>query len=366
MSEKLKEGDKLELATAAYFQSLGYLVRRGVKLSAAAGEKDVTDADLFAVRFNLPVHEERIVVDCKDRSKSKPFERVLWTLGIAAFTKAHRPIVVTPRPISAAREFASQGSVELLAAEDLPRLTKGGQAYGDADVAIALRVANVSSAKTPQTKELARELVRVRQMLVVGNAVTNLNRLMLMMRRLRSEKAESADADWLRKFVADDAVVMATLMLLRFVDEAKWLPEAEWRQNLSRRLTYGDVPPKKALQLARAALDQAFHDGLPPPEYTEEISALVGQMISNPAVAVWAPVAVDYLRFAVGTKPHIPTVPDDLHAAVLLLAKRTISAIGFGTGATAEAPHAPRTATPVQTSLPMDDDRKGVDRKPNN
>jgi len=71
-----KIGDKLELRGAAYFQAHGYLVRRSVSLAVAAGTADATDIDLLAIRFSVPLAEERLVADCKDRRKPKPFERI--------------------------------------------------------------------------------------------------------------------------------------------------------------------------------------------------------------------------------------------------------------------------------------------------
>lgn len=102
-ASKARKGPGLELQTAAYFQGLGYLVRRGVKLAVAAGSADATDIDVLAIRFSVPLAEERLIADCKDRKKSRPFERILWTRGLHL-----RP----GRPLgggSASRALAGQG-----------------------------------------------------------------------------------------------------------------------------------------------------------------------------------------------------------------------------------------------------------------
>ena len=136
-----KKGNSLEFLTASYFQAHGYLVRRSVKLSVAAGTAEATDIDLLAIRFNTPLAEERVVVDCKDRKKSHPFERILWTLGLSSFSRAQRAVVVTPKVPWQAREFAAQGAVEILDALDLETFldSAGGkiQAFGEADPEVA-------------------------------------------------------------------------------------------------------------------------------------------------------------------------------------------------------------------------------------
>jgi len=239
------------------------------------------------------------------------------------------------------REFAAQGGVEVLSAEQVAAFVvqQSTQYYGDADTARAARLARVSHLKLPETKSLLHELARVRQMLVVGSPTTNFNRLVLTIRRLRGlRQGSSVEWPWLRDFVCNDATVTAALMLLRFVEEVKWSPEADWRTTLTRRLTYGDVPPSKALQLAKIALDQPFPEGLPPPEYTEEVGGLVDQLIARSAVSVWTPISVDYL-LAAGTvrSSGVPWVPAELQAEVLALGRRVISTIGYAVTGTAGA-----------------------------
>ena len=368
-----KKGDTLELATAAFFQAHGYLVRRGVMLAVAAGTADATDIDLLAIRFQVPVKEERLIVDCKDRKRSRPFERVLWTLGLTSFTKAQRSIIVAPAPASQARDFAAQGSVEVLPAEQVIGFVKGrevGSPYGDADSLLAAKLNRMAQAKTLETKELMRELARIRQMLVIGNTITNFNRLILAVRRLRGEKSlGGGEVSWLRDHVCNNAAVVATVMLLRFVEEAKWAPEKDWRSSLTKRFTYGDVAPSKAVQLARLALDKDFHDGLPAPEYTEEVLGLVAALIANPSVSVWAANAVDFLLFAGrGELGKLAALPDNLHAEALLLGRRVISTLGYATGTpnsfepagvvvTAPAVTHDPPAKPEQAVLPIGDSK---------
>lgn len=102
-----RKGPGLELRTAAYFQGLGYLVRRGVKLAVAAGSAGVTDIDVLAIRFSVPLAEEKLIADCKDRKKPKPYERVLWTRGLASFARVDRAVWCCPacrgKPGSSAR-----------------------------------------------------------------------------------------------------------------------------------------------------------------------------------------------------------------------------------------------------------------------
>jgi hypothetical protein len=125
-------------------------------------------------------------------------------------------------------------------------------------------------------------------------------------------------------------------MLLRFVEEAKWIPERDWHSTLTQRLTFGDVPPGKALELARIALNRAFHDGLPPPEYAEEVGGLVAHLIARPALAAWVPFAVDFLIAGPLACPVAAAeplaIPAELRAESLGLARRVISTVRYAAG----------------------------------
>jgi hypothetical protein len=176
----LPKGMALELRTARYFQAQGFLVRRGVTLAVAAGTSDVTDIDLLAIRFTTPLVEDRWIADCKDRTRPKPFERILWTAGLATFSRASQSVVVLPHVQWQAREFATQGGVHILEGADIDQfLYKSKSSYepfGEASIELATGLELAKKRLPLDVKELTREDLRLRQLLVVGSPLTNLNR----------------------------------------------------------------------------------------------------------------------------------------------------------------------------------------------
>lgn len=300
MSEKLfpKKGASLELNTAAYFQSYGYLVRRGVVLSVAAGTAEATDIDLLAVKFGVPLTEERLIADCKDRKKPQTFERILWTKGLASFSQSDRCVVVTPRARWQAREFASQGGVEVLGAQEVGEYLKSHSIdpFGEANPEISdLLQKNKKRVQQPQDKELLRADLIIRQMLVVGHPLTNLNRLIGMLANLGDPSSDfTQDALWLRRYICFNLAVVASVMLVRFAIESKWTPEQDWSDHAKKRLTFGDVPPRKVRELTRLALDFDFFETLPSPKYTDEVVGLIRSLIDQPSVAAVTPYALDF------------------------------------------------------------------------
>ena len=304
-----RKGPGLELQTAAYFQGLGYLVRRGVKLAVAAGSADVTDIDVLAIRFHVPLVEEKLIADCKDRKRSKPYERVLWTRGLASFARVDRAVVVLPRVPWQAREFSAQGGVEIVETREVSGEAADSELsyspYGEADPALdrltALRKQRVQQQDANLARELAKEELKLRQMLLVGHPLTNLNRIIQTLSSVGKQADQGPEESrWLRLRTCYNAAVVAGVMLVRFACETKWTPEEEWSEYARKKLTFGDVPPNKARQLAKLALDTEFFEGLPSPEYTEEIVGVVGALISQPAAASTVPQALDYKLFGQG------------------------------------------------------------------
>lgn len=368
----LKKGTSLELLTAAYFQAHGYLVRRGVVLSTSDGTADATDIDLLAIRFSVPLAEERVVADCKDRKKSRPFERILWTRGLATFAQANHAVVVLPHAPWQAREFASQGGIEILNGEQIESFLKNElrtyNPFGEAEPEMALQLEQTKKSIQYRDKELFREDVGLRHMLVTGQPLTNLNRIINLLsdsnRKLR--QAASPDALRLRRYLYFNAAVTASVMLVRFAATSKWTPEKDWSDHARKRLTYGDVPPQKAKQLAAMALDTTFYNGLPTPEYTEEIVSLIKAYISQPLAASIAPYVIDFQLFG----RILRGLPRDYANPVLVgqedgirLARKTLSVLSYAAGVppsiwSADDPwasrHEARRSRPEQPSLNSD------------
>lgn len=333
-----KKGIRLELRTAAYFQAHGYLIRRGVKLSVAAGTAEATDIDLLAIKFGVPLNEERLIADCKDRRKPRPFERILWTLGLASFTHANRSVVVVPQAPWQAREFASQGGVEILGSEEIEKFLRSIETsvhpFGEADPNLADQFDLIKNRIQHQEKDFVREDLKLRQMLVIGHPLTNLNRIIRILSSIgKTSMHPIDDMAWLRRYICFNAAVTASVMLVRFATESKWTPEADWSDYARKKLTYGDVPPQKARQLAKLALDHDFYEGLPTPEYTDEILHVIKSLINHPSVAAITPFTLDFQLFGKVldsvSKDYVVPELGERQESALRIGKQILSALAY-------------------------------------
>jgi hypothetical protein len=333
-----RKGDDLEFKTAAYFQSHGFFVRRGAMVSIAAGTADATDIDLLGLRFNLPLSEERLIADCKDRKRAKPFQRILWIRGLADFSKASRAVVVSPHAPWQAREFAAAGGIEVVDVEEIERYLRSTVAevlpFGEASRELNVKLALARKKLPDEHRGLLREDSRTRNMLVSGHPLTNLNRLIrIISAAVVIAKSSTPEGSWFARYTYLNAVVTASLMMVRFAAECKWTPIRDWSDYARKKLTYGDVPPEKAKQLAQLALKEHFTDGLPAPEYMEEIVQAIEPLIAQPVVAGLIPYAVDFHLFGrvLGHLPpdYAPPVLREMEGSVMSMARRVVSVIGY-------------------------------------
>jgi hypothetical protein len=295
---------------------------------------------VLAIRFSVPLAEERLIADCKDRKKPRPFERILWTRGLATFAQADRSVVVVPRVPWQARDFGAQGDVEIMEAKEVSDGKSEHEAidrsYGDADPVLdrvtILRRQRVQQQDGTLAKDLGNEDLKLRQMLIVGHPLTNLNRVIRTLSSVGQRADQgSEDARWLKLRTCYNAAVVARVMLLRFACETKWTPETEWSVYARKKLTYGDVPPHKARQLAKLALDRDFFEGLPSPEYTDEIVSVIGALISQPAVAAFVPQALDFRLFGqeLSSEDGSESLTGILYPDSVRLGKRVLSTLSY-------------------------------------
>jgi hypothetical protein len=141
---------------------------------------------------------------------------------LATFAKASQAVVVLPRAPWQAREFASQGGIEILNGEEielfLNRELNTYHPFGEAEPELALQLEQSKKKIQYQDKELFKEDLKLRQMLVAGQPLTNLNRIIKLLsdsnRLLR--QASSPDALRIRRYLYFNAAVVASVMLVRF------------------------------------------------------------------------------------------------------------------------------------------------------
>lgn len=321
----LQKGMRHEYLVASVFQGQGYLVRRGVPLRYGPNGQDATDIDVLGIRFTPPFQPHRIICDCKDKQRSKPYERIFWAKGLASFVNAAEVYVSLPKSNLEIIKFARSGQVRILTQsviEDyLAKLYNNrSYRYGLADASFAEALYGRLSPLLKKDKIAVSTLFQVRSLYLVDDPYISLNISMAIMKDAAEGIRESARDGGVSfefwRFIAADLTVLTSLFILYIAADTIGLQKSDRTQHIIERLTYGDIAPAKAREIfglskelaheaarilnpdvSREALLPYDIGKIEPPPYAPDIAGLVERAINSPTAYMELPQLMDFLLF---------------------------------------------------------------------
>jgi hypothetical protein len=340
----LKSGSSLEYLTMAVFQAQGHLVRRTVWIKYGADDQHATDIDVLGIKFTNPFQPHRIVFDCKDRARSKPFERIFWVKGVSTFVEALEAYVILPRISWDIINFARSGQVRILTKqilEDAYKKTYGedGKAYGLADHNFYEPFYKRMNAVCKKNKLAPDILFHTRTLYLVRDPYVSFNIAMTYLSKCveeLSKYSESEDLYQLWRYIAADLIVLISLLLLYIAADTIGFAKTERQRHIISRLTYGDISEKKAkeiftlakelaIETAKLSLQDKSVQSLLPfdigniehPHYAPSVAGLVERAFVSPSLYHDLPRLVDFLLFEQSLKniefsqeQYVKTFPD--------------------------------------------------------
>lgn len=313
-----KRGDSMEFLAALVLQGQGCLVRRGVRLQY--GGQESTDVDVLGIRFAQPFQLHRIVADCKDRQRSRPHERIFWAKGLSSFLKATETYVCLPKAGSEIIKFARDGEVRILTEDALRSAANDTKPYGLANPAVAERLRSSLHQAFKSDKRIAAVFGQTNRMYLADDPYVTVNNVMINLQlaaRELANRGRGAPAQYeVWRVIAGESLVLISISLLAIAADTSGLNKEQRARHIAERLTYGDLPPRKAeelfdlaKQLAREA-SRASNPGLPltsplpfdlgridSPDYTENVIGLVERAVLQPSLYLSLPPIMDYLVF---------------------------------------------------------------------
>lgn len=343
-----KKGNKLEYLVASVFQGQGYLVRRAVPLKYGLSGQDATDIDVLGIKFTQPFQPHIILCDCKDKQRSKPYERIFWAKGLSSFVSASEAYVALPKSSIDIINFAKTGDVRILTQEVLD--ISYAQLYSDDINPFGMcnfkyydpfyaRVDSVLS----KERYLNAILSNTRQSYLVSDPYVSLNIVLQNVSTLSKiiKKFEQfSDQYELCRFIIADNIVLSSLLLLYISSDTMGLSKSERAKHIKEKLTYGDISPKKASEIFKLAKEFAMEatlsmvpdaskQGLLPfdigeieaPPYAMDIIGLVERALGMPKLYHVLPLLLDQLLFEqslqshsfteISAKKHFPDINDE-------------------------------------------------------
>lgn len=317
-----KKGFGFEYDVSAMFQNQGYLTRRGVPLHYGITNNDATDIDVLGIIFTSPFQGQRIICDCKNKVRSKPYERIFWAKGLGEFVKASNVYVALNKTQWEVIRFASTGGVKVLTSDILQDYNKKSQ-YGLADASFyepyELKIQKAAKANN----YVYRMISQIKKLYLYENPYVAINIAIELLRNISTgfkfvERHSNEHIDAL-KYFACELTVITGLQILWICSDVLGLPETARRNHISNKLTFGDLEPKVAEnildtakdlanEIIRASVPKSLTPGvidfgeIPPPDYTDSLIGLVERALTRPEWYQSLPQHLDFLLFEQGLK----------------------------------------------------------------
>lgn len=318
-----KKGFGFEYSVSHMFQSQGYLSRRGIPLQYGSGNHDATDIDVLGIMFTSPFQGHRIICDCKNKVRSKPYERIFWAKGLGEFVNASNVFVALPKTQWEIIKFASTGNVKVLSGDILSEYTTSTPFYGLADASYYEEYEAVVK-KVAKTDLLANKiLANAKKLYLEGNPYLALNIALADLERISKSfkylSTATIEQIMTLKYLASELTVIVGLQLLWICSDVLGLPEQARREHITSKLTFGELEPeivkgimKDAEDLANEIIKTSVPKSIAPkkvdfgeitaPSYTDSLIGLVDRALARPQMYLTMPQYLDFLLFEQGLK----------------------------------------------------------------
>ena len=282
-----------------YIQSQGYFVRQAVPVTSDGNVEDVTDIDIWGIKFLPPMRHSIAVVDCKNKARSKPYERILWARGMASYVGADQVFVGLPKPNWKAIDFGHHGGISVIPYDviksHLTTLPTSQYGYGQASFGLYADFFAKRKGAIRSDKAWPASLFEARSFCRLGSSFTNLNRIVVSLHNCNALMNSTCGDEARRSlwmFTCCELITAFALNLMRTAEDSFFLSPSDRRGLLIKRLTYGDMPPEKAEEIIRLSSGLAFayakealplehraklppapmeQASLPPPDYVNDV-----------------------------------------------------------------------------------------------
>ncbi|KAF6616175.1 hypothetical protein H7K28_12625 [Paenibacillus polymyxa] len=320
-----EKGYSLEYMVTGLFQSQGYLARRSIPLQYGPVNQDATDVDVLGIQFTLPFRGHRIICDCKNKQKSKPYERIFWAKGLGEFTNASDVYVALPKTSSEIINFALTGGVRVLTNDKVSQFSSiPSGSYGIADEKFYKGFFAAIDRVLKNDKQAEKICLIVRKLYLKDDPFTSVNiafdYLKIATKQLSISKYNS-DHNTFWKYLCCELVVLIGLQILWICADTYSLSEKAREERILTKLTYGELEASQvhkllnsagdlANEIVRASIPSSYlpktrlieFGEFPPPEYAYSLIGIVERALQNPQWYVDMPQLLDFLLFEQGLK----------------------------------------------------------------
>lgn len=317
----MDEGDSLEYRIGRYFFHKGFVTRQSIPLKTFFYPElyDITDIDVFAIKFDNDFNEKIIIADCKSgtspKSKeSKPVNRIFWLRGLMTFLNVNQGYFIKPRIPERIKKFALDLKIIPLDYEWLNETESRMSLTNDNRGSYS--ITNIDQLSSfyqkirihPDRIEFFYWFLRFKFWTLPSNI--QIKEIMRGHSILMKKCSFKNDYDiWM----LGESTILLSIGLLKFCSELYPLSEKERERRIELRMIEGIgtiEQQNKILDLMRVfAQEKVFETckkriqisekelTIEPPVYTRQLIELVSRLLEQPDVSIQTPRFLDFFIY---------------------------------------------------------------------
>jgi hypothetical protein len=317
----MDDGDILEYRVAKYFFHQGYVTRQSLPLKSYFYPEifDITDIDVYAIKFDNDFSEKVIIADCKSGSSpkskdSKPLNRLFWLRGLMTFLGVNQGYFIKPRISEKIKKFAADLKIvpfdyewlnETEARLNLTTDNRGSYAIQNSD---RHRSFYQQIRAHPDRIEFYYWFLRIRFWTIPSNIQIKevIRGHFILIRKCSFKKDYEI---WL----LGESAILLTIALLRFCSELYPLSEKERERWIELKMIEGIgsiEQQNKILNLMRNFAQEKVYETckkriqiseqeltITPPPYTPQLTELISRLLAQPEISIQTPKFLDFFIY---------------------------------------------------------------------
>lgn len=327
MANQTGKGPKLEYIITGLFQNQGYLTRRSIPLCYGNKNQDATDIDVLGIIFTQPFQMHKVICDCKNKQRSKPYERIFWAKGLSQFVGAEDTYVSLPQASWDITKFAQEGGVRVLTSDIINEyFSNNSKLFGIADDAFYTDFFNKFDNYMKKNKFINESVNELKKLYLNEDPYVGINISMDILisagKQLKMSKENDLKDEYsFWKYVCCESMIVISLCILNICADTVCLPMKARKEHILTKLTYGDIEPSKIntiLNYAKHMANEMIKENVPrnmipkinlvdfgeitPPVYSSSIIGIVERALQNPNWYINLPQVLDFILFEFAIK----------------------------------------------------------------
>lgn len=308
MANNSGKGPGFEYDVCQLFSEQNYFTRRSIPIRTKENQ-DVTDIDVLGIKYTYPFEKKVIICDCKNKARSKPFERIFWTKGLGEYIGVDEEYIALPKAGKDVIDFAQKSKVRIISQDVLNGYDDRQIGYSDFRY-YGDFMHRLEDKKTGDP-QVMWYLPILKKEYITNNPYVSLNIALVILNKLAYEQCSKEG----KKLIFSEGATVVAYALLDICRDVFGMNEALREEHISQKLTYGDSEytyinsllenvTRYANEVLIEKIPKEYYNKnlvdkmeIPAPRYTKNCIALVERAYNNPEWYIDVLRNIDFILF---------------------------------------------------------------------